>query len=52
VRHKILVPVDESGVVPSSHDGLAESDPLTSVNMAERRTEDDDMLTVGRFLNS
>src|SRR5262245_36012394 len=42
VRWKIFVPVDESGMARSGHDGVAESGTINPGNMAERRTEDDD----------
>jgi len=48
VRLNIFVPVDESSVARSGHDGVAESGTINPGNMAERRTEDDEILTVGQ----
>jgi excisionase family DNA binding protein len=48
VRQKIFLPVDESSVARSGRDGAAESCTINPGNMAERRTEDDEILTVGQ----
>jgi hypothetical protein len=46
VRHKIFVPVDESSIAGSGHDGVAVSGTINPDNMAERRTEHDEILAV------
>jgi excisionase family DNA binding protein len=48
VRRKIFVPVDESSVARSGHDGIAESGTIKPGDMADSRTEDDEILTVGQ----
>jgi hypothetical protein len=51
VRRKIFVPIHESSVAKCGHDGVAESRTINSGSMAERRTEDDEILTVGQVCN-
>jgi excisionase family DNA binding protein len=46
VRRKIFVPVDESSVARSGHDGVAESGTINPDDMAANNTEDDEILTV------
>ena len=48
MRRKIFVPVDESSVARSGHDGVAESGTINPGDMADSRTEDDEILTVGQ----
>jgi excisionase family DNA binding protein len=48
VRRKIFVPVDESSVARSGHDGVAESGTINPGDMADSRTEYDEILTVGQ----
>ena len=44
----IFVPLDESSVARSGHDGVAESSTINSGDMAESRTGHDEILTVGQ----
>ena len=48
MRRNIFVPVDESSVVRSGHDDVAESGAINPGNMAETRIQDDGILTVGQ----
>jgi len=46
VRRKIFVPVDESSVARSGHNGVAESGTINSGDMVANRIVDDEILTV------
>jgi excisionase family DNA binding protein len=48
VRRKIFVPVDESSIAGSDHDGVAQSGTINPGDMAESRKEDDEILTVSQ----
>ena len=48
MRRKIFVPVDESSVARSGHDGVAESGTINPGDMAESKREGDEILTVGQ----
>ena len=48
MRRKIFVPVDESSIARSGRDGVAESGTINPGGMAENRTDDDEILTVGQ----
>jgi excisionase family DNA binding protein len=48
VRRKIFVPVDESSIARSGHDGVAESSTINPGDMAANGIEGDEILTVGQ----
>jgi excisionase family DNA binding protein len=48
VRRKIFVPVDESSVARSGHNGVAESGTINSGDMVANRIVDDEILTVSQ----